>query len=169
MEDLNCKKWVVIYTRSRHEKVVEKQLSDMGITNYLPLRKTLRQWSDRKKWVEFPLFPNYVFVYANKFDLLRLPEVVGYIKTIFINGKIAIVPERDIEFIKIAISSVQFIDTCIVEFKTFDRIVVTAGPLIGFVGQFIDYKGKKRLAIRIEAVGSCIIVDISPKHIKKLE
>lgn len=168
MELSNEKRWLVIYTRSRHEKVVEKQLSDIGITNYLPLRRTLRQWSDRKKWVDFPLFPNYVFVYANKFELLRLPEVVGYIKTIFINGKIAVVSEKEVEFIRLTLNSVQFIDTCDSDFKAYDRIVVTEGPLIGLVGQFIDYKGKKRLAIRIEAVGSCIIVDINPEQIKKL-
>ena len=36
-----------------------------GIESYLPLKKVLKQWSDRKKWVEEPLFRSYIFIHAD--------------------------------------------------------------------------------------------------------
>ena len=54
--------WYAIYTRSRGEKVVAKLLKESGLEVYLPLQRKLRQWSDRKKWVEVPYINSYVFV-----------------------------------------------------------------------------------------------------------
>ena len=56
------KKWIAVYTKPRHEKTVEKELQKKGFEVYLPLLKQRRKWSDRKKWVEFPLFRSYIFV-----------------------------------------------------------------------------------------------------------
>ena len=56
------KKWFVIYTRSRFEKKIYQELLKINIESYLPLQKKLKQWSDRKKWVEEPLFRSYIFV-----------------------------------------------------------------------------------------------------------
>ena len=56
------KKWIAVYTKPRHEKTVALELGKKGIESYLPLLKERRKWSDRKKWVEFPLFRSYVFV-----------------------------------------------------------------------------------------------------------
>lgn len=168
MSLLEEKKWVVIYTRSRHEKSVAKQLSDIGVANFLPLRETIRVWSDRKKMVVLPLFPNYVFIYVEKNELQKLPEIVGYIKTIYLNGQIAVVSEKEIECIKLMLNSPLFVATCNSNLKVYDKIEVIEGPLLGYVGQLIDFKGKKRLAIKIEAVGSSIIVDINPDQIKKV-
>ena len=56
------KYWYAIYVRSRHEKKVHQLLLEIGIESSLPLIKTTRKWSDRKKKVEIPLFRGYVFV-----------------------------------------------------------------------------------------------------------
>jgi len=55
-------KWYAVYTKSRTEKKLTGRLNEKGIESYLPLRKTLKQWSDRKKIVEEPLISSYVFV-----------------------------------------------------------------------------------------------------------
>ena len=56
------KKWIAVYTKPRHEKTVENELLKKGFEVYLPILKERRKWSDRKKWVEFPLFRSYIFV-----------------------------------------------------------------------------------------------------------
>ncbi len=61
-KDANTEKWIAAYTKPRHEKVAYDQLIDNGFTAYLPLLRQKRKWSDRKKWVEIPLFKSYVFV-----------------------------------------------------------------------------------------------------------
>ena len=60
--DQDSKIWVAVYTRPRHEKTVKKEFQKKGFEVYLPMLKERRKWSDRKKWVEFPLFRSYVFV-----------------------------------------------------------------------------------------------------------
>ena len=60
--DPKIRKWFAIYTRPRAEKKVKEQLLKIDIETFLPLRKELRQWKDRKKWVEVPLFTSYIFV-----------------------------------------------------------------------------------------------------------
>ena len=75
-------KWYAIYTRPRAEKQVCQRLVEQGIEAYLPIRKTMRQWSDRKKMVEVPLFTSYVFVHIDRRfydDVVRTHGVVKYI------------------------------------------------------------------------------------------
>jgi transcription antitermination factor NusG len=55
--------WYVIYTRPRHEKRVVEHLAQVNIETFLPCIVTLRKWHDRKKYLEVPLFPSYVFVH----------------------------------------------------------------------------------------------------------
>ena len=67
------KNWHAIYVASRQEKKVLEALLNKKIEAYLPLIKTLRQWSDRKKLVEFPLMPGYVFVKEDlKYPILQI-------------------------------------------------------------------------------------------------
>ena len=54
--------WYVLYTKSRNEKLVAERLKEIGIETYCPVLKKVKQWSDRKKVVEEPLFKSYVFV-----------------------------------------------------------------------------------------------------------
>ena len=54
--------WHVLYTKPRNEKKVAERLSGAGYTVYCPLQKVRRQWSDRVKVVEEPLFKGYLFI-----------------------------------------------------------------------------------------------------------
>lgn len=56
------KQWFVFYTKSRQEKKVRDLLLKSGYEVFLPMHKVMRQWSDRKKKVEVPLFNSYIFV-----------------------------------------------------------------------------------------------------------
>ena len=73
----DSKKWLAVYTKPRHEKFVEKELKKKGIEVYLPILKERRKWSDRKKWVSFPLFRSYIFVkieIKNALDVRKLND-----------------------------------------------------------------------------------------------
>ncbi len=67
--------WYAVYTRSRHEKVVHHALGETGMQSFLPLRNVLSQWKDRRKQVQKPLFPGYLFV---RVPQLHLHHVVRY-------------------------------------------------------------------------------------------
>jgi len=85
--------WYAVYTRSRTEKQTQELLLRSGIEVYLPLVKNLKQWSDRKKWVEEPLFRSYLFVHispAEYYDVLNIPGAVRYIT---FEGKAVAIPK----------------------------------------------------------------------------
>ena len=162
------KKWVAVYTRSRYEKKVADELSELGITVYLPLMKTLRQWSDRKRWVEVPLFNSYLFVNIELGNYRKILEAVGAVYVVKFEGQPAVVADSQIENLKALLdSSLNFEISC-EEFLFGEHIEVTHGPLKGQKGTFVEYKGKKRVMMRIDAVGQSLLIDISPAKLRKL-
>jgi transcription antitermination factor NusG len=96
--------WYALYTNPRSEKRAHAELISKGIDSYLPLQRTLKQWSDRKKWVEEPLFRSYLFVYIPQnqyFEVLNTPGVVRYVT---FEGKAVPIPPKQIEAIKYFLS-----------------------------------------------------------------
>ena len=76
-EEINTAPWNVLYTTPRAEKKVYNRLVEMDIETYLPLYKTIRQWSDRKKKVEVPLFNSYIFVRSSEKQRFEILSVYG--------------------------------------------------------------------------------------------
>ena len=99
------KKWYALYVSSRAEKKVGLLLTENNIEAYVPLVKTMRHWSDRKKKVEVPLINGYVFtrIEATERDrVLQTRGVVGFVKH---EGKDAVVRENEINYLKIVSQS----------------------------------------------------------------
>ncbi len=76
--------WYAVQTRSRHEKKVADEIQDKGISSFLPLITQIHRWSDRRKEVDVPLFPGYVFVRTSpspdaRISVLRTPGVAGFV------------------------------------------------------------------------------------------
>jgi transcription antitermination factor NusG len=74
--------WYAAYTFARHEKQVARQLEERHIQAFLPTYKSVRRWKDRRKVLDVPLFPSYIFVQMstdNRLELLRLPGVLGLV------------------------------------------------------------------------------------------
>lgn len=84
MKNLNLPCWYVLYVRYRHEKKVEKKLNDQQFEVFLPMTRSIRIWSDRKKKILKPLFPCYVFVMIRTklefYDALSVDGVVKYLR-----------------------------------------------------------------------------------------
>ena len=98
------KKWFAVHTKPRFEKRVTEILTRKKIENYCPINKVLRQWSDRKKLVNEPLFPYFVFIKITESELLSLKQIDGVINFVYWLGRPAIVRDSEIEAIK------QFLD-----------------------------------------------------------
>lgn len=88
--------WRVIVTRPRFEKQVGKRLKQLGVEYYLPLRRDLRQWHDRKKWVEVPLFSNYLFVRISDAKQNLVFEAEGVLRYLRSGGKLACLRQEEI-------------------------------------------------------------------------
>jgi len=157
------KNWLVAYTKPRHEKKSADVLRLSGIDVFLPLQRQLKEWSDRKKWVEWPIFPGYIFVNVEEKDQLTVLNSFGIVKFIRFAGKPAVVREDVIFNIKKILSSkVNFeIEICDTAFLVGQEILIKKGPLKGIKGKYVDFKGKNKIAIEIECMNNAVLVDIN--------
>lgn len=162
--------WYAIYTRANAEKKLLDNLLDKNIESYLPTRKVLKVWSDRKKWVDEPLFRCYIFVkvsYREFFTALNTPGVVCYVS---FGGKAQSIPENQITNIR------TFLDQSDHEVTlSYERIQkgvmveVLSGSLKGIRGEVINLFGQTRLSIRIDSMSCCLQANISRDEVKLLE
>ena len=170
MIEQNNKQWYVVYTKSRREKKVLVELEFQGIEAYLPLQKKLRQWSDRKKWVEMPLIPGYLFVHISKFNYDKVLQTIGVVSYVRFEGKAAIIPEYQIDAIKLLLQQHEIeIQVSTSDFVAGDLVEIIAGPLIGYKGQLITIKGKKRVGVLLGQLNLSLSVDLPLSEIRKLK
>ena len=157
--DQDSKKWLAVYTRPRHEKVVEKEFQKKGFEVYLPMLKARRKWSDRKKWVEFPLFRSYVFVRTKLKNVLFVVQNSGVVKVVKFGGEIAIVQNKSIQAIKLIIEG-GYNPEPLDYFVKGDPVKVSDGPLKGIVGEVIRFDKKDRLLVRVDTIQHSISIQI---------
>ncbi|MCD4683117.1 MAG: UpxY family transcription antiterminator [Bacteroidales bacterium] len=162
------KKWYAIYTKSRTEKKVYQELIASGVETYLPLIKTLKQWSDRKKWVEEPLFRSYLFVNITDSEYYRVLSSVGVVRYITFEGKAVTVPPKQILAIKQFINEEEDFTVDFDHFEIGDSVEVIRGSLMGLCGNLTEERGKQKVKIEIESVGKSILITIPRKHLRIL-
>lgn len=163
------KNWHVVYTRSRAEKKVYDELKQKNIECFLPLQKKLRQWKDRKKWVETPLLSGYCFVRIeqNEYDkVLQTNNIVYYIT---FEGRAAIIPDYQIHSLQTMLKQYDF-DVKVTQetFKPGKLVEIIEGSLIGLRGELIEARGKNNFILRLAQINSTISVEIPASHLSLL-
>lgn len=162
--------WHAVYVKSRAEKKAQLDLKKQGIETFLPVQRKLRQWSDRKKWVEMPLIAGYLFVKIcrKEYDqVLQSNNVVTYIR---FDGKAAIVPDAQIEYLKLMLSQQDTeVEITREKLKRGQMVEVVAGPLIGLKGKLQKIKGKSKVAIELEQLGYSAMVEIEVQNILSIK
>lgn len=121
------KNWYVVYTKPKWEKKVAEKLTEVGIECYCPLITQMKQWSDRKKAIEVPLFNSYVFVQLEDGNRNSVFQVSGVVRYLFWLGKPAIVKDGEIEIIKTSLSSPNISDISVTSIQVGDRIKLETG------------------------------------------
>ena len=157
--------WYVIYTRSNYEKKIYNELK-MNFKVYLPLKKTLKQWSDRKKEVEEPLYKSYVFIYLkNAIEQQKSLYVKGVNSYVNISGKPAMVTDKEIEIIKLFTGDFSNIELASYEIKVGEKRKINFGPFTGYDCFIINYDGKDKVMVSIDSLKSCISAEINKVHL----
>lgn len=158
--------WHAVYVKSRAEKKAQAELQLQEIETFLPLQRKLRQWSDRKKWVETPLISGYLFVQASRkeYDLiLQSNYVVSYVR---FEGKAAIIPDTQIEYLKLMLMQVNTeVELTHEKLKPGQMIEVVAGPFIGLKGKLQKIKGKNKVSLEFVELGCSALVEIQTDDI----
>lgn len=168
MKVYSTKSWFAVYVKSRAEKKVAAEFQKFGIDYFLPLIKELRQWSDRKKWVESPLFRSYIFVHIEPKDHFNVLQITGVVRYITFEGKAVAIPDQQIEAVKYYLNGKELDpidDTSWVKGK---KVEIISGSLTGLSGELVEVKGKRKVKVEIEAVGSSILIEITKNKLMML-
>jgi transcription antitermination factor NusG len=157
--------WYVTYTSPRHEKHVAKQCEERGIATFLPSYRSVRRWKDRKKEVELPLFPGYVFVQVSnerRVDVLRVPGVVHVVS---FQGKPAAVSISEIEMLRrgltgsLAVRPHPYL-------KAGRKVRMRSGPMAGIEGIFVRKKDCARVILSISLIERSVAMEVDEADIE---
>lgn len=152
--------WHVIYARVRHEKRIHSEMLEMGIESFLPMKKELHVWSDRKKWIEVPLFSSYIFANVTPQERSRVYLLNGFVKFVSSNGKPSIVPQWQIDgirkFVEIYPDRIDVLESDYVGTEG----VIISGPLAGLHGRIVDVKNKKCFTMRVDGIEKVLSLTI---------
>lgn len=163
------KKWLVFYTKSRAEKKTLELLLKFGFDAWLPTHKVLRQWSDRKKKVEVPLFNSYIFVKdieANISEILKVPGISWNIRH---NGVPAVLRIEEQETIKRFIESGLTMEIGTVQdLIKGDQVKIMDGPLKGAIGFLSGEYNEQKFSVELDSIDQILKVSIDKGLLKKL-
>ncbi len=163
------KNWYVVRTRARSEKKVYSELTSREISCFLPMQRKLRQWKDRKKWVNLPLITGYCFVCISKNEYNRVLQTDNVVSFITFEGKAAVVPSIQIEQLKLMLMQSAFEVEAINEnIEPGQKVEIVKGPLIGLEGEFVKCKSKNRFILRVEHINSLFSVELPSDYVTLL-
>jgi len=160
------KTWFAVYVKSRSEKKVALEFEIDGIDFYLPLVKKLKQWSDRKKWVEEPLFRSYIFVHIEQKQYYEVLQTQNVVKYVTFEGKAAPIRKAQIEAVRYFLNEKdpENIDNQI--WEKGQKVEVISGSMAGLSGELIEVRGKKKVKVEIEVVGKTLLIQIPKSKLR---
>lgn len=159
--------WFVIYTKPRSEKKVASELQKKGIEVYCPLRKVKRNWSDRIKIVEEPLFRSYCFVNMEESERSLVFGTLGFVNFLFWLQKPAIVRPEEINIIKKMLNDFDHEAIQVQSFKVSDTVRINSGVLMDQQGVITGSQGKK-IVLYLASLHMSISLDSSKVILEKL-
>ena len=151
------KSWYVLYTKPRHEKKLAERLQSEGWTVYCPLKKTTKQWSDRKKVVEEALFPSFIFIQCYEQDRDQLFVQTSAVRYLYWLRKPAVVRSEEIESIRHWMGEVNHASITVESIPAGSKVRLSAGPLMGRLGKVEEHRGDQVILV-LDQLGIKVLV-----------
>ena len=165
-EASNGSAWFAIWTRSRHEQVVREQLERKKIDAFLPTITKWSRWKDRKKKIDWPLFPGYCFAKFDPEHSLSVLKCTGVVNIVSFEGKPAPIPEYELESIRLLVGSAFQYDPCPLVREGM-MVEVVHGPLRGIIGRLVKKDATKaRLVLSVDLIGQAVSVEVDAADVK---
>src|SRR5262245_5373057 len=157
--------WFAIWTRARHEQVVRGQIETKGFDAFLPTLPKWSRWKDRKKKIDWPLFPGYCFARFDPQDRLTILKCSGVASIVSFNGEIAPIPDVEISSIRTLVESDLRYDPCpLIQEGT--MVEVVHGPLKGVIGRLQRKGAHARLVLAVDLIGQAVSVEVDAADVK---
>jgi transcription antitermination factor NusG len=162
---MSDERWYALWTRSRHEQVVREQLEQKQIEAFLPTVTKWSRWKDRKKKIDWPLFPGYCFARFNAKERLPILKCTGVVNIISVEGEPAPIPEHEIVGIRQLVDSDLAYDPCPL-IKEGAMVEVMHGPLRGVIGRLVRKNEKARLVLSVDLIGQAVSVEVDAADVR---
>ena len=162
------KKWYAVYTRPRWEKKVAEILTRRKIETYCPINKIVRQWSDRKKVIDEPLFTSYVFARVSESDIAALKQANGVINLVYWLGKPAVIQDSEIEAIRNFLSEYINIKLQKTPVSVSDKIKVLSGPLMEMEGEVLSVKSRT-VKVGLPSLGYLMFAEVETENVEVMQ
>jgi transcriptional antiterminator NusG len=158
--------WFALWTRSRHEQVVRDQLAQRQLEAFLPTIPKWSRWKDRKKKIDWPLFPGYCFARFDPNDLLPILKCTGVVSIVSFEGRPAPIPAFELENIRRLIGSELQYDPCPLIHEGM-MVEVVHGPLVGVIGRLVRKDAHhSRLVLSVDLIGQAVSVEVDAADVK---
>lgn len=156
--------WYAVYVCSRHEKKVHRLFQDSGVTSFLPLLETLRQWKDRKKKVQEPLFRGYVFVYIDmRREHLKVLDTEGVVKFVGVGKVPSVIGQKDIEWLRTLVREPDHIGGTVASMPSGRKVRVLAGPFKDLEGTVVKHGRESRVVVFFDSIMQGVEISIFPE------
>lgn len=152
-------RWYAAYTCAHHEKHVARQLEEKNINCFLPLYRSVRRWKDRRKELDLPLFPGYVFVQAAPEERLRVLQTSSVVRFVSFRGQPAALDDGEVEGLRNGVANGMKVEPCPF-LKVGQRVRVKHGPLAGVEGILVRKKDNLRLVLSIDLLMRSVAVEV---------
>ena len=167
-ENWKREKWFALYTRSRHEKLADRELRKKGIETFLPLRSVTRSWSDRRKTIQEPLFQGYLFVripWSSRLSVLNTTGVASFV------GRHASepfeIPEHELLTVRKFINENIQIDP-FPYLKQGERVYIRSGPFKGVEGFILRKDNHCRLILSLDLLMQSVSIQIDEACVEQV-
>lgn len=161
-------RWYPVYTRSRAEKKANKELNRKGIQTYLPLKKAVKHWSDRKKIVEEPLIKSYLFAYISAREYAEVLMTNGVARFIYFSSQVASIPDQQIHDLKLLLATDADLELIDYDIKPGESVLIKAGPFKGIIAELVSLQNKQRIILRLQNMGYSININTSIAFVEPL-
>ncbi|MCK9402252.1 MAG: UpxY family transcription antiterminator [Chitinophagaceae bacterium] len=160
------KKWYAVYTKPRWEKKIDAALIKKGVESWCPLQKIEKQWSDRKKIIEDPLFKSYVFVRIDVTERTKVLMTDGLLNFVYYLGKPAVIKNEEVAIIKSYLAEKDATISIFSKegFMEDAKIKVNHGVFMGNEGTVLR-GGKKKVYVKLESLGQVMVVEFPAEYL----
>jgi transcription antitermination factor NusG len=161
--------WFAVQTRPHHEKKVSAELTQKGLHSFLPVQRQRRQWSDRQKWIELPLFSNYVFVRMAEDPELRtrVLRTMGVVRFAGAPGHGTSIPDEQIHNLQTIVNQrIPLMPHSYINVG--EKVRICGGALHGMEGVLVAIRDGRRFVVSVDLIQRSVAIQLEGFEVERV-
>ncbi len=159
-------KWFAVYTRLKWEKKVTELLEKKKIKVYCPLNKSYKEWGDKRRVVNDPLFNSYVFVNLAEKDHDKVVQTRGVVSFFYWLGKPAIISDEEINAMMRFLNEYPDVRLEKTMVRPDESLKFVSNPLILRKGNVLEVRNST-VKVTLPSLGHTLIADVRKEVVEE--